>query len=454
MAVRIAQNQPTCFRKLYPSASPDLLSFVSTLMSFSADTRYQNLDAVLADLARIQCGEPVLSRVVPIRERTMRVIRRHRVLFTSAASLFLMSTATVIVWYRAERAEKATAAAQKATAAANEALAASRKRIESARKTAGLHLRLLKEHTLRPAFQMPQTSKDLDEQLARLRDAREDFTQLLTSFPDDREIRESAGIAFHLLGIAANRLELFDESMDSFRKAEQIFEALQKDYPKHGEYAFDIFSTALGQSGAALGTRQSFELHRFCLDLIRRLCQQHPDDMDYADAMACVLVELGYDYTRNEAWQDLTKARQLAMEAHVLAKSICSRPHFNPLHRKHIATSASVLRVIELREGHDEASLNWAKITVREQTRFIENFPDLDSKSVLIRYLLAECADFIRLNDPENARRCHDEATERFEAIQAAFAGHSECQVLQEALRSLKNEIDGVPVRNATESVR
>jgi hypothetical protein len=103
-----------------------------------------------------------------------------------------------------------------------------------------------------------------------------------------------------------------------------------------------------------------------------------------------------------------------------------------------------VLRVIERREGRYDASLNWAKISVREQTLFIRDFPDRDSKAVLIRYLLAECEDSIRVNDLDNARKSLTEAGKRFEAMAAVLAGHSEFQTLQESLRSQKEEIERV----------
>jgi hypothetical protein len=72
---------------------------------------------------------------------------------------------------------------------------------------------------------------------------------------------------------------------------------------------------------------------------------------------------------------------------------------------------------------------------------------------VLLRYLLTEAQDSVETGDISNARKCLIEATERFEAMAAALAGHSEFQVLQKDLRSLKENIERVEARTTSEAV-
>ena len=95
--------------------------------------------------------------------------------------------------------------------------------------------------------------------------------------------------------------------------------------------------TVLGQSGTMLGTRESVELRKWCLQLMRRLHSEEPENTDYTDAMACVLGGLGFDYSRPTVFQNLKLARELILESRQTALTLSSQPECNPLHRKLLA---------------------------------------------------------------------------------------------------------------------
>lgn len=409
VAVRIAQqqNRPQEFENV---VSADLKAFLQKLMAYAPEDRYQNLDEVLADLERLQSGLPVRGRSVPVSEAVWRWGLQHKSIVLLCCSFGLMIAVALSTWLYSRKVQDAEERAAQAVRLAEE-------RIDSARNVARLHLQLLKEQNLRAATNLPQKPGDLAEQLRQFRESRDSFEEYLKLYPEDHEIRTSAGTAFHLLGIAANRVNQHTEAIESFKRGEQIFRELNREYPGDPEFEFDIFSTVLGRAGTVLGTPESVELHQWCLELICRLSAESPDDMDFADAKACVLVALGNEYAVTESIRDLPRARSLALEAHELAKSICQRPDFKPLHRKHIASSAAVLRIIEKFEDRFAEALNWSRIAVAEQTLFLKDFPDPDSQALLVRYYMCESEDCLQLCDVVGARKSLDKAISKFEEI-------------------------------------
>lgn len=77
VAARMSQRRGVNLRDLRLDASLDLVAFVSKLMAFDPNDRYQNLDDVISDLDLLLRGEPVKARIVSIRERISRWCRQH-----------------------------------------------------------------------------------------------------------------------------------------------------------------------------------------------------------------------------------------------------------------------------------------------------------------------------------------------------------------------------------------
>ncbi len=425
VAARIAQREQTSLLAFCPKASRDLVAFNAKLVAFDAAERYQNLDDVLNDLDLLQNGEPVKARFVSARERIWRwCYQRPRTMVATIALGFALLFAVVYVSRQAEKLAQAT------------------QRMDSARANAGRYLRLLKALNIRPAMAAPQKPGDLDLQLQLLREATEAFEEFLFQWPEDREIRQQAGSAFHLLGIAENRLERFEESLASFRHAEQIFADLKRDYPEDRELEFDLFHTVLGQSGTMQGTRESVELRKWCLQLMRRLHSEEPENTDYTDALACVLGDLGFDYSRPTEFQNLTLARELILESRQTALTLSSQPECNPLHRKHVATSAASLRVIEYREGNYAEAQRWSGIAVEAQARFIQDFPDPDSKSYLIRYHNAHARDSLCLNQVIKARESVRQAVKLFKEISPLLVDSPALEELRKDLTTISTDVE------------
>jgi serine/threonine protein kinase len=417
VSARIAKQQQASLSEVCPGTSADLIAFVGKLMAFDPDQRYQNLDDVLADLSRLLNGETVAARKVPAPERIGRWIQCHwrRVTLASVVGVAFLVTAGTLY-----------------------ELKDTQRRLTSTRTIATRYLRLLKELSIRPALKMPQTPNELNSQLEMLREAGLAFEEFLVQWPKDRQIREQAGSAFHMLGIAADRLGLTDEAFENFRRGVQIFTELQRDYPEDHEFQFDLFHTILGQAGAQLGTKESFQLHQLCLQMIRRLHQSEPDNAKFADCLACVLGEVAHDYTRPGSNKDLRLARKFATEAHELALRTCRDPEHNPLHRKHIATSASVLHTIAVIEGDPAEAQKWSAAAIYGQKQFTEHYTDPRSRAMLVRYFATHAEDSLKLQQLEAARESCDQATLLFEQIRESFQGFPEFPELESWVRRIQ----------------
>lgn len=310
------------------------------------------------------------------------------------------------------------------------------------RKKAKACLHFVRDYTFKSALSPLQQAGDLQRQHEMLRGVGLLFEEFLKDSPDDREIREDAGSAFHLLGIAANRLSLADESLASFQRAEQIFAGLKRDYPDDRSLEFDLFHTVFGQSGTIVEKDRKLELHDWCHRLIRRLHAEEPKNTDYKDALACVLVELGYDHAIESDHRDLKRARQLCLESRQLVLELAADPNCKPLHRKHIGTSAAVLRVIANVEGNISEALEWAAVGVTAQEKFIQDFPDPDSRATLANYQLAHASASLAVGDVATARTSLEAAERIFNEIASLLQQTPTIQLLEDSLRVVQKKVE------------
>lgn len=79
VAARIVQSKGASLEDACPNASKDLQAFVGRMLKRNPAERYQTLDEVLEDLGRLQRGEFIRSRIVPLPERIFRWGLQHRI---------------------------------------------------------------------------------------------------------------------------------------------------------------------------------------------------------------------------------------------------------------------------------------------------------------------------------------------------------------------------------------
>lgn len=241
--------------------------------------------------------------------------------------------------------------------------------------------------------------------------------------------------------MAANRLEFDKESLANFHRAEEIFRKLRDDFPEDIDLEFDVFHSVLGASGPESNPVETARLHLVALEIIRRLHVIAPENSDYSDALACVLVEAGSDIIEPSGDKDLRRAEQFAREARALAMANCDRPDMKPLHRKHLASSADLLRAITKHEGDYFLSYRWAMEAVDAQRMFIQDFPDFDSQATYVHYLLCEADIAISAGWIDVAHEPLEAGIALYEDIATEIEGSEDSKIIQKAIQDLQFEL-------------
>lgn len=241
-------------------------------------------------------------------------------------------------------------------------------------------LRGIQEQLLRPGLKDPAEPGDFEETFETLKDAAKELDSLLAHAPMNKTVRHRAATGYFLLGRAAHWVNEGDYADRSLARSEQMFRELHADYPDDG-FLFDFFHTVIVQATRA-PPRETIELHLLGLEIIEGLRDAHPKNLDYSDAVACMLVLLAQDYTRENDPDpiDLEKAVPCARRAYELAKWTCSQPGSLPLHRKHIMTSTSILSEIARLRGDSAESLELAEIARSEAIRLDNALQIADTK--------------------------------------------------------------------------
>lgn len=86
-------------------------------------------------------------------------------------------------------------------------------------------------------------------------------------------------------------------------------------------------------------------------------------------------------------------------------------------------------------------ALDWSRIAVATQLRFIEHFPDPQSKSVLVRYYMCECEELLRAGNLSDARKTLDLATTQYNEMEHSLPDAPDYQDLREGLTQIAQEV-------------
>ena len=111
---QLKTREPVPPSRLVPGLPRDVETIVLKCLRKDPDERYASAWELAEDLARFQCGEPILARPVAWPERTWRWCQRNAALTSSLAAIALTMAAAIVVtlffWLRAEKARIAEAA--------------------------------------------------------------------------------------------------------------------------------------------------------------------------------------------------------------------------------------------------------------------------------------------------------------------------------------------------------
>ncbi|HQF88365.1 MAG TPA: protein kinase [Acidobacteriota bacterium] len=100
--VRILSEEPAPLRRRAPDLPPDLETVVMKCLEKDPARRYDSAFAVARDLEAVLAAEPILARPPSLRQRAVKLVRRHR---TSAAVIAAVAAVTLVLggWLAAEK---------------------------------------------------------------------------------------------------------------------------------------------------------------------------------------------------------------------------------------------------------------------------------------------------------------------------------------------------------------
>lgn len=201
--------------------------------------------------------------------------------------------------------------------------------------------------------------------------------QLYAMTPENPTKRRALAVTYFRLGKICCRRGLFAEGHTNYLVTLGIMQELLGADPTNPKLRFNYFHTCLGldntsrELGEPGGEDAGYLLQ--ALDSIRSLVREHPENIDYRDALACTLLMYGGRIQTDNALQSRAAIQQAYEEAWSLKQQL-PEPC---LHWRHVGTAAMALAEICLREGDLEGAESWSLIAESSIEDFLKR-PDLD----------------------------------------------------------------------------
>jgi serine/threonine-protein kinase len=378
--------------------------------------RYATARELAADVQRYLADEPVSAWREPLRVRSRRWMRRHRLLVTSAVATLAVAAVLLTVMTVALNAkngelraanEREVLAREQAEENYNLAREAVEKYLSTVTEDADLknanfhQLRKKLLQTAVPFFQKLAQQQQADDpvleaargraykrlasihnelgEYALARSSYEQmlaiFAQLAADFPDNAGYRQDLGHGHNNLGLLLTALGERAAARQAYRQAMRIHEKLVGDFPDFPEHRKDLansqmnLGSSLFDDGEYAAARQ---LYQAAIQIQEKLVAEFPSAPQYRQGLARAnhnLANLLGDLGERES------ARQASRRALQIHKKLAADFPKAPEYRKDLATTynniASLLKAFE----ENTAALEAYRDALRIQEKLVADFP-------------------------------------------------------------------------------
>jgi serine/threonine protein kinase len=301
----------------------------------------------------------------------------------------------------------------------------------------------IEQQLLRPGVKDPAQPGDFEAVFITLQDAARELESLLERAPNNKQVRKSTATGYFLLGRAALWMKEQAYADQCAARSERMFRELHREYPEDG-FMFDFFHTLIVQ-GTLAPPRETRDIHLHALGVITALRENEGQNLDYADAQACIYGLLAVDYSQSHVpgMLDLAKAETYAKQALDLARWTTSQPGTRPIHRKHIMTAQSLLSEMARMKGDLPESLRLAKLALVEAERLDQALGIADTKNELFDKTVKYAAALRNVGRLEEASVHAEQANELARQLrQLAWPQSEMCELwMAELRRSLKESL-------------
>lgn len=297
---QLQYQRPAEPRSFDPNLPIDLQLICLKCLEKSARDRYDSMWELAADFRRFQSGQRVLARPPALWTQFYRWFQANKLVASLAIGLLLAVvlglSVTLFLWRQAEvrRAE-----ADGLLRSANTILTKGNKLAEDS---------------------LAQTPGSLRYRYERLHQSIGFLHQILEEFPGDFELqRELATTYFRLAKVSGHR-GFYDEGIENFQIAEDLFRQLADQHPEDVTLQFDVFHSLIGNHHLYETRRaegyQSEKLYA-AQAIIEKVLAAEPDNVDFRDAYICSMSQVAsrvWDLNRAEGLKLIERLHEEAMQ--------------------------------------------------------------------------------------------------------------------------------------------
>ena len=420
-----------------PDVPQILASICDRCLHKDAENRYASAGELSNDLQLFLDGkQPVGAH----KHQTDKSLPRRRTMFVVCGSLLLLVIAG-FQWLQSDNGDDSSASGNSWSTTDVSGSNSEPRQLDSEAEAALIgQVNKIRENTILPASRSPQKPGDLPRQFETLKEATSKLEAILQQAPNNPTIRQRTGDAYHFTGLAASHTQNFAEADRAYLRCQELFDSLAIEFPKNVDYKFSQFSARLRRASICGPTLLRKQLHEECLEVIRKIVDLEPDNVDYMDAVAATYGDLAADYHYIESEFNLDMIEKMSLESRKWAQRTCSHPDAKPLHRKHLVNSAVGLFFVEdAREEYDKAA-TWLDEALVQCRQFEAEYPH-PGHSELLFVTLCDYAVFARkVNQPDLAEQMLDEAESVLRKLRETVPEWTGVDDRQNQLESLRNQ--------------
>ena len=392
-----------CSRR--PSCPKALEAVCLKAMALRPEDRYASTRELAGDLERWLADEPVAVCRELWSQRVARWMRRHRAATQASAVALVTITAVALIAALVIHGARRREAAARVEAT---------QRSQQAREVIDTLLTNVGE-ALENYPGMQQARRRL------LQRAADDYSKLTNSGSPDPELRAEAARAFSRLGDVRAMLNQFEEADQAYRSSESLWNGLRRDLPDrrafHVEYANCVTRRAIAL--AAHGNPKDAEAaFQEAQNLLTPLVGAYPDDLDAADALGTVLVNVGR-WQSDHARQ--AEAEQTLKRAVSVYETIARSSQVQPRQSFALAAAMNALGRFFVAQGREQDAMHLFRQAESVYRLLVAEHPDeadyLSARASTRLHLAAALRDF---GSPDAEATLYRESVEDYATLLAA----------------------------------
>ncbi len=311
---QVAFEEPSRPRKLDPQIPLDLETIILKAIEKNPADRYATSHMLVDDLREFLANKPIKARPIGMRERCLRLARRHSLSIAAAFALTLLIAAALGI---------AFALTYKAR---NDAVAKGEE-LQRRHDQTVVILHRVNGTVDSILIRLGNLAPDDPMRLGIMEDELEFYKGLQEIDKDNQAAEGQLALALHRMGHLQIQLEQLDESEDNLRKAISIFERQAREEPSSPDYA-NLLCLAWMDVGRVQFKRNdrtgAIESFQKAISHGEKAVAMSPDNCEFRVALAFPYGQMGMTYASLGRADDSKAAHEREIKLH--GQNVASQP--------------------------------------------------------------------------------------------------------------------------------